>query len=167
MSIEAPFSYNLQMAVNARRALIKTRELQGEAWEDYQEAEKHIEIYNTCPSFLCGDLVVVHDNGTITWGHQAKDLSMEPLTAVRGCLFLFVYEDKTAACLQMDGGEVNQRLYNHQEGNGLIRFLRRNILPVAFEWFRSKYGISADPNTTLVFIADEHFDVLGYNNPSV
>lgn len=166
MSIEAPFPDDLPNAVTARRALIKTDELQGKAWGDDQEAEKFIAIYNSCPSFLCGDLVVVHSNGTITWGHQAKDLSMEPLTAVRGCLFLFLYENKTAACLQMDDGPTNQRLY-HDQGKNFIQFLRHKILPDAFAWYANAYGKLTEPDTTPVFIADERFGVLDYNNPAV
>ena len=57
--------------------------------EFHQQHAQLREAIESCPSFLCGDVVVIHQKGTITWGHAADIFDMTRETAVRGNLFLF------------------------------------------------------------------------------
>lgn len=91
---------------------------------------------------------------------------MNPINAVRGNLFLFTgYESDICVCLQMDAGPTNQRLY-HQLSSEFVPFLRTKIFPDAFDSFRSIFGHTASTETSRLFITDEYFNLLDYDDPS-
>ncbi len=134
--------------------------------EFHQQHAQLREAIESCPSFLCGDVVVIHQKGTITWGHAADIFDMTRETAVRGNLFLFNNpQNETATCLQMDAGPINTSLYN-MENRDFIQFLRTHILPIVFNWYESNYGYPALPDTTPLYITNENFELLDYDDPS-
>lgn len=167
MHIESPFSDDLMNAVLANRSWKQIYRFYKDDPLQLREQELFLrDIIDSCPTFLCGDIVVLHPDGKITWGHGGDVLDMNPINAVRGNLFLFTgYESDISVCLQMDAGPTNQRLY-HQLSSGFIPFLRTKIFPDAFHSFRWIFGHAASPESSRLFITDENFSLLDYDDPS-
>lgn len=167
MRIENPFSDDLIRAVSANRSWKQMYRLYKDDPLLLREQELFLrEVIDSCPTFLCGDIVVLHPNGKITWGHGGDVLNMNPINAVRGNLFLFTgYESDISVCLQMDAGPTNQRLY-HELSDQFVPFLRTKIFPDAFGSFRSIFGHIASAESSRLFITDENFELLDYDDPS-